>query len=151
MGKFDGTASAEIDAPIAEVYRVASDVEGLRRWIPEIEVSECLKRDDNGNQVRVRMEADAKVRRICIDARFNYEEPSRISWVQEDGDLSALQGSWELEDLGEGRTRATYWLEIDMGRTPSMLIRGPLVGAVRGQLVDPVPARLKRFVEDESS
>lgn len=148
MSTVSGSASAEIEAPIATVYAVAADVEGSPRWQPEIKVAECLERDAEDNQVLVHMETDAKVRRLGSEMRFSYEPLSRISWSQEDGDLKAVDGSWELEDLGEGRTRATYWLEVDLGRKLGLLIRGPLVGVLRGQLVDTMPEKLKRFVED---
>jgi hypothetical protein len=151
MGTIDGSASTEIEAPIADVYRVAADVEGSPRWQPEIKAAECLERDGDGNQVLVHMETDAKVRRLGSDIRFSYEEPSRISWIQEDGDLKAVEGSWELEDLGDGRTGVTYWLEVDLGRTLGLLIRGPLVGVLRGQLVDTMPEKLKRFMESDAA
>lgn len=151
MSTIEGSASCEIEAPIDAVYEVAADVEGSPRWQPEIKASECLERDGEGNQVLVHMETDAKVRRLGSDIRFSYEEPRRISWVQEDGDLKAVEGSWELEDLGDGRTRATYWLEVDLGRRLGLLIRGPLVGVLRGQLVDTMPEKLKRFMESGSA
>lgn len=151
MGTIDGSASIEIEAPIDEVYAVAADVEGSPRWQPEIKAAECIERDGEGNQVLVHMETDAKVRRLGSEIRFSYEQPGRISWVQEDGDLKSIEGSWELEDLGEGRTRVTYWLEVDLGRTLGLLIRGPLVGALRGQLVNTMPEKLKRFVESDSA
>jgi uncharacterized membrane protein len=151
MGTIDGSANIEIEAPINKVYLVAADVEGSPRWQPEIKVAECLERDGEGNQVLVRMETDAKVRRLGSEIRFSYEAPSRISWVQEDGDLKSVEGSWELEDLGDGRTRATYWLEVDLGRTLGLLIRGPLVGVLRGQLVDSMPEKLKHFMESDSA
>jgi ribosome-associated toxin RatA of RatAB toxin-antitoxin module len=151
MGTVGGSASTEIKAPLADVYRVAADVEGSPRWQPEIKAADCIERDSDGNQVLVQMETDAKVRRLGSKIRFSYEEPGRISWVQEDGDLKSVEGSWELEDLGEGRTRATYWLEVDLGRTLGLLIRGPLVGVLRGQLVDTMPEKLKRFMESGSA
>ena len=147
MGTIDGKASAEIEAPLAEVFRVAADVEGSPRWQPEIKLAECIERDAEGNQVLVQMETDAKVRRLGSKIRFSYAGTERISWVQEDGDLKSVEGSWELEDLGDGRTRATYWLEVDLGRALGLLIRGPLVGVLRGQLVDTMPEKLKRFME----
>jgi ribosome-associated toxin RatA of RatAB toxin-antitoxin module len=151
MGKINGTSSAEIEAPIAAVYEAAADVEASPRWQPEIKVAECLERDDKGNQVLVHMETDAKVRHLNSDIRFSYEEPRRISWVQEEGDLKSVEGSWEFEDLGDERTRATYWLEVDLGRTLGLLIRGPLVGVLKGQLVGNMPKRMKRFVENDSA
>jgi uncharacterized protein YndB with AHSA1/START domain len=151
MGKISGSASTEIEAPIATVYAVAADVEGSPRWQPEIKVAECVERDRAGNQVLVHMETDAKVRRVKTEMRFSFEQPGRIGWAQEEGDLKSVEGSWELEDLGDGRTRATYSMEVDLGRVLGMLIRGPVVGVLRGQLVDTMPAKLKRFVEDGAS
>ena len=147
----EGSASIEIEAPIATVYEVAADVEGSLRWQPEIKVAECLERDAAGNQALVHMETDAKVRRIGTEMRFSYPGPTRIEWEQEDGDLKAVEGSWELEDLGGDRTRATYRLEVDLGRVLGMVIRGPLVGVLKGQLIGSMPEKLKRFVEDDAA
>ena len=144
----EGKASAEIEAPIAEVFEVAADVEGSPRWQPEIKVAECLDRDGDGHQVLVRTETDGKVRTLNSTLRFSYDEPTAIRWEQDEGDLKSVRGSWELEDLGDGRTRATYWMEVDLGRMLGMVIRGPLVGVLRGQLVESMPGKLKRFVED---
>jgi len=151
MGTIEGSASAEIGASIDTVFAVAADVEGSPRWQPEIKLAECLERDGEGNQVLMRMETDAKVRRLGSTIRFSYERPTRIGWEQEDGDLKSVAGHWELEDLGDGRTRATYRLEVDLGRVLGMVIRGPVVGVLRGQLVDSMPEKLKRFVESGSS
>jgi len=146
MGTVKGSASTEIEAPIARVYEIAADVEGSPRWQPEIKLAECVERDGE-EQVLVRMETDAKVRTLGSTIRFSYAEPTRISWTQEEGELKAVDGDWELEDLGDGRTRATYRLEVDLGRMLGMVIRGPLVGVLRGQLIDSMPEKLKRFVE----
>jgi ribosome-associated toxin RatA of RatAB toxin-antitoxin module len=150
MGKIEGSASTEIEAPIDAVYAVAADVEGSPRWQPEIKLAECLERDAKGNQVLMHMETDAGVRRLKSEMRFSYQEPDRIDWVQEDGDLKSVEGSWELEDLGEGRTRATYWMEVDLGRKLGLVIRGPIVGVLRSRMVDSMPGKLKSFVESDS-
>ncbi len=143
----EGTASAEIEAPIARVYEVAADVEGSPRWQPEIKKVEVLERDGDGNQVLVRTEADGKVRTLGSMLRFSYDAPTGLSWRQEEGDLKAVEGSWEFEDLGDGRTRATYWMSTDLGRMLGMVIRGPLVDVLRKQLVTSMPGKLKTFVE----
>ena len=144
----EGSASAEIDAPIEEVFAVAADVEGSPRWQPEIKSVEVLERNDDGHQVLVSIETDAKVRTLSSTMRFGYDDPTGISWEQTDGDLNSVQGRWELEDIGEGRTKATYWMEVDLGRMLGMVIRGPLVGVLRGQLVESMPGKLKAFIED---
>ena len=143
----EGRASTEIDAPIEEVFAVAADVEGSPRWQPEIKRAEALERDDDGHQTLVLTETDAKVRTLKSTLRFGYDDPTAISWEQTDGDLKSVKGSWEFEDLGDGRTKATYWMEVDLGRMLGMVIRGPLVGVLRGQLVESMPGKLKSFLE----
>lgn len=147
MGTIKGSADAEIEAPIDEVFAVAADVEGSPRWQPEIKVAECVDRAADGSQVLVRMTTDAKVRRLTSTMRFDYEQPRHIGWAQDEGDLKSVEGSWELEDLGDGRTKATYRLEVDLGRVLGLVIRGPVVGVLRGQLIDSMPEKLKRFAE----
>jgi uncharacterized protein YndB with AHSA1/START domain len=142
-----GSASTEIDAPIEEVFEVAADIEGSPRWQPEIKLARCLEHDADGRQVLVRTETDAKAKRIGANLRFEYEHPTTIRWHQEEGDLKSVEGSWQLEDLGDGRTRATYEMTVDLGRMLGMLIRGPLVGVLRGQIVESMPGKLKGFVE----
>ena len=143
----EGKASAEINAPIEEVFAVAADVEGSPRWQPEIKSVEVVERNDDGHQTLVEIDTDAKVRTLHSTMRFGYDDPTAISWEQTDGDLKSVKGSWEFEDLGEGRTRATYWMEVDLGRMLGMVIRGPLVGVLRGQLVESMPGKLKGFIE----
>ena len=143
----EGRASVEIDAPIEEVFAVAADVEGSPRWQPEIKRAEALERDADGHQTLVHTETDGKVRTLNSTLSFGYDDPTGISWEQTEGDLKAVRGSWEFEDLGEDRTRATYWMEVDLGRMLGMVIRGPLVGVLRGQLVESMPGKLKSFVE----
>ena len=59
----------------------------------------------------------------------------------------SLDGSWELEDLGDGRTRATYWLAGDTGRVLGMVIRGPVEDRLRDMLVNARADELKAYVE----
>ncbi len=143
----EGKASIEIEAPIAEVFEVAADVEASTHWQPEIKETEVLERDADGRQVLVHTEADVKVRRVGSDLRFSYDAPNGMTWVQEDGPLKSLNGSWTFEDLGDGRTRATYWMKVDLGRMLGMMVRGPVVDVVRQRLVETMPEKLKNHVE----
>lgn len=142
-----GSASTVIDAPIEQVFEVAADVEGSPRWQPEIKEVEVLERDGDGRQTLVRTKTDAKVRELRSDLRFSYDAPTGLSWRQEDGDLKSVEGSWTFKDLGDGRTEATYEMTVDLGRMLGMVIRGPVVGVLRGQLVESMPGKLKGFVE----
>jgi len=143
----EGSATTVIEAPIDEVYAVAADVEGSPRWQPEIKLAECLEKGPDGEQLLVHTETDAKVRTLKAELRFSYDAPNGLSWEQEEGDLKSVEGSWSFEDLGDGRTEATYEMTVDLGRMLGMAIRGPIVGVLRGQLVESMPGKLKDFVE----
>ena len=67
--------------------------------------------------------------------RFVYDGPTRLDWRREKEKLKSVDGSWELEALGNRRTRATYRLEVELGRVLGLVIRAPLVDVLRGQLV----------------
>jgi hypothetical protein len=107
----------------------------------------ALEHDDAGRPVLVETENDIKVRRIKARVRFSYDGPARLSWTQEQGEMKSVEGSWELEDLGAGRTRATYRLDADPGRLLGMLIRGPVEAATRAIFVNGRPGELKRLAE----
>jgi len=142
-----GSATEVINAPIAEVYKVAADVENSPKWQPEIKDVEVLERDSDGNQTRVLTESDAKVKTVKSELEFSYDEPNGLSWKQKKGDMKSVEGSWTLKDLGDGTTQATYEMTVDMGRTLGLVIRGPLVDLLRGQMVDTMPGKLKAFIE----
>ena len=142
-----GSATETINAPIAEVYAIAADVENSPKWQPEIKDVEVVERDKDGNQTRVITKSDAKVKTVTSELEFSYDEPNGLSWKQKKGDMKSVTGSWTLKDLGDGTTEATYEMTVDMGRTLGLIIRGPLVDVLRGQMVDTMPGKLKGFVE----
>jgi uncharacterized protein YndB with AHSA1/START domain len=142
-----GSASAEIDAPLEEVWAVVEDVLSAPEWQGGLVGMSALDRDADGRPTLVESENDIKVRTVKTQVRFRYDPPARLSWSQEKGDLKSVEGSWTLEDLGGGRTRATYTLDSDPGRVLGMLIRGPVEAAVRAMLVNARPGELKQRVE----
>ena len=146
MGKLGGEASTEIDAPIEEVWDVVVDIETAPQWQDGFESVEVIERDAEGRVEVANTESDAKVRTVKTRLRFSYEEPTLVEWTQEKGDLKSLVGAWELEEAGDGRTRATYRLEGDPGRVLGMLIRGPVEGQIRKILVEGRPDELARRI-----
>ncbi len=147
MAHLGGSASSEIDAPLADVWAVVEDVLSAPDWQGGLEAMTALERDGEDRPVLVETENDIKVRRIKARVRFDYAGPTRLSWTQEQGEMKSVVGSWELEDLGGGRTRATYNLDADPGRLLGMLIRGPVEAATRAIFVNGRPGELKRLVE----
>jgi uncharacterized protein YndB with AHSA1/START domain len=147
MAHLGGSARSEIDAPLEEVWSVVEDVLSAPDWQGGLDGMTALEHDADGRPVLVETQNDIKVRRVKARVRFRYEGPTRLGWTQERGDLKSVDGSWELEDLGGGRTRATFSLDADPGRMLGMLIRGPVEAATRAIFVNGRPGELKRRVE----
>ena len=147
MGNIKGDRTVEIEAPIERCFEIAADVENAPEWQGSLKDVEVLERDGDRRPMLVETVSDAKVKSVRAVLRFSYEPPTAIRWVQEKGDTKSLHGSWSFEDLGDGRTRATYALEADPGRMLGLLLRGPAEGKVRDFLVGNAAEGLKEKAE----
>jgi uncharacterized membrane protein len=147
MGTIKGDRSVEIEAPIERCYEIAADIENAPDWQGSLKDVEVLERDGERRALVVETESDAKVKSVRARLRFSYDPPTGIRWVQEKGDTKSLTGSWSFEDLGDGRTRATYALEADPGRMLGLLLRGPAEAKVRDFLVGNAADGLKEKAE----
>lgn len=147
MAKLSDSASADIDAPIDAVWSI---VQGLERW-PEWQGTlgslDILEQDPHGQATRCAIELDAKVKVIKMKLTCAYEAPRRLTFERVSGDLSALSGSWQLDDLGDGRTRATYQLDVNPGGVLGFLLNDERVARLRETLVDVRPRELKARAE----
>jgi ribosome-associated toxin RatA of RatAB toxin-antitoxin module len=147
MGTIDGQSTAEIDAPIERVWDLVQDVERGPQWQGGMKTLTGVERDGDERVLLADVEVDAKVRSLYSQVRFTYQSPSRLSWVQERGQLKSVVGSWELSELdGGARTQATYKIKVDLGRL-GLVIRGPILGILRAELAGARAGELKRAIE----
>jgi ribosome-associated toxin RatA of RatAB toxin-antitoxin module len=147
MGDLSASASAEIEAPIDHVWEIVADVESWPEWqatITEIDVEE---RDPANRPALCELVFDAKVQTIRTVQRVRYEAPHHLSFSQERGSLKSLAGSWRLEDLGDGRTRANYALDVGLSGMLGMLVTGAVADKLRERLVTALPGELKARAE----
>lgn len=147
MGHISGTSSVVINAPIDAVWAVVEDVPTAPEWQGGLDSMRVLETDDQGRATLVETENDIKVRKIKAEVQFAYDGPHRLSWTQVKGDMKSVTGAWELEDAGDGTTKATYVLDTDPGRMLGMVIRGPVEAATRAMFVNSRPGELKQRVE----
>jgi uncharacterized membrane protein len=147
MATISGDRTVEIDAPIERCYEIAADIENAPDWQGSLKDVEVLERDGDRRALLVETESDAKVKTVRAQLRFSYDPPTGIRWVQEKGEVKSLTGSWSFEDLGGGRTRATYALEAEPGMMLGMLLRGPAEAKVRDFLVGNAADGLKQKAE----
>jgi uncharacterized membrane protein len=147
VGNITGDRTVEIDAPIQRCFDIAADIEKAPEWQGSLKDVDVIERDGNRRAALAETESDAKVKTVRSVLRFTYDEPTGIRWDQEEGDTKSLRGWWTLEDLGDGRTRATYGLDVDPGRMLGILLRGPAEGAVRDFLLGGAAEGLKQRAE----
>ncbi len=147
MAMLTGSSTAEVNAPLEQVWALVQDVERAPQWQGGLKAVRALERDGDGRAILCQTESDARVRTIRSTVRFTYDGPATLAWSQEKSELKSVEGRWQLEDLGGNRTRATYWLEVDLGRVLGLVIRGPLVDLLRGMLVNARAGELKRAIE----
>jgi ribosome-associated toxin RatA of RatAB toxin-antitoxin module len=130
-----GERSIEIGASPEAVFGVASDLERYPEWQDFLNRVEVRERDADGRATLVEAGADAKVTQLKILLRATREEPRRVAWRSEKGDLKALSGAFDLVEVGPGRTRATFGLEVDPGFKLGLLLKGPVADSLRDRIL----------------
>jgi hypothetical protein len=145
MTLLTGSSSAVVDASIAACWAVVADVEHAPEWQHGFERLDVVQRDEQDRPVICDTVNDAKITKVRCRVRMSYEPPRRLAWtrVQSD-DLDAIDGSWELEELGDGRTQVTYRLSVDPG--PVGFLARPLERALRPLVVGRRAEELVRAV-----
>jgi Polyketide cyclase / dehydrase and lipid transport len=140
-----GSSSAVIDAGIEACWAVVADVARTAEWQQGFEHLEVVQRDQLGRPLICDTVNDAKITKVHCRVRMTYDPPQRLAWtrVQSD-DVDAMEGSWELDELGDGRTRATYRLSVDPG--PVGFLARPLERALRPLVVGRRAEELARAV-----
>jgi ribosome-associated toxin RatA of RatAB toxin-antitoxin module len=136
MTVISGSSTSEVDAPIDRCWALVEDVAIAPEWQGGLERMDVVERDGEGRVLIADALSDAKLRKVKTRVRFTYDGPTRLSWKMIEGELESMEGTWELQDLGGGRTRATYSVAVDPGGHIPRLIRGPIESAARAILVN---------------
>ena len=107
------TRAVVINTPVEKVFAVIKDYERYPEFLPEVKSTRISNRQ--GDEVDVQYEVDV-LKKIRYTLRLKEEPPNRISWTFVEGELMRdNRGHWLLEDLGGGKTRATYNIEMKLG------------------------------------
>jgi len=107
------TRSVTIDAPADRVFDVIVDYDRYAEFLPE--VKEVRSADRRGNEVDVHYGIDL-VKRIHYTLHMIEDRPRSVRWSFVRGELMRdNKGSWTLEPTPDGKTRATYSIEVGVG------------------------------------
>ena len=131
-----------INAPVETVYKAIVDYESYPSFLKEVESIQILKR--NGNVVDVEYTVNL-VKRVSYSLRLTGTPNRSVRWeLLKASFMKSNDGGWKLEDLGDGRTRATYGLKVRVGRLVPKSIVDKLT-------VSTLPTTLKSFKQRAES
>jgi ribosome-associated toxin RatA of RatAB toxin-antitoxin module len=107
------TRSVVINAPVEKVFDIITQYEKYGQFLSE--VKEVRTSGRQGNEVNVHYKVDV-VKTIKYTIRVKEERPTRMSWTFVEGEfMKDNKGHWLLEPAGEGKTKATYTVEMALG------------------------------------
>ena len=92
MTMLAGSSTAEINAPLGQVWALVEDVERAPGWQGGLKAMHALVRDGEGHAILCQTESDARVRTIKSTVRFTYNGPATLAWRQEKGELKSVEG-----------------------------------------------------------
>jgi uncharacterized membrane protein len=147
MGLIKGERSIEIDAPADRCYDIVADVERTPEWAKPLKSLKVLERDSEQRAVLIDTLTDARMKTVRAVLRYSYEPKRAVRWTQVEGDAASLTGSWTFEDIGGGRTRATYAIESDPGKLLGKVMRGPAETIVREMLLISGTSGLREYAQ----
>jgi len=125
-------------------WEVLIDYDNFSRFLPGVASSRLLVREDNQtvfeqvNEIRVAFFSRRTRVRIATVETF----PTEIAFQAIEGDVETLQGSWQIDPVGEGQVIITHRVTVDPGPDN----RGLFFNIYRNNLRDTLTA-LKREME----
>ena len=128
-----------IDTPMEFFFEVISDFESYSDFLSEVRSTRILSEDDG--KIRVHYQVDI-IKKVEYSLDFIKEGHHRLSWSLGEGKLmKANNGSWELEEISENQTQATYTVDVSARVFVPKAVVNMLVGST-------LPATLKQFKDE---
>jgi carbon monoxide dehydrogenase subunit G len=140
------TQSIVIDAPPAQVADVICDFTRYPDWADAIKTADVLEQYEDGYASQVRFVIDAGVVQDEYTLQYEYaEDISRIEWqlVAPSKMQRSQRGSYDIEETGDGGSRVTYTLEVEL----SIGMLGMFRRKAEKMIMDTALRELKKRVE----
>jgi carbon monoxide dehydrogenase subunit G len=138
------TSDIVISADRARVMGVIADFESYPDWATGVKKCTVVREGANGRAEQVRFVLDASPIRDEYVLAYVWEGDEQVTWTLAEGHMvKAMDGAYVLTDLGDGSTRVTYRLAVDVAI--------PLIGMLKRKaekvIIDTALKGLKKRVE----
>ncbi|MFC6020518.1 SRPBCC family protein [Plantactinospora solaniradicis] len=140
------TQSIVIAAPPTRVTAVICDFPSYTEWAEAVKRVEVVEEYEDGYAAQVRFVLDAAVMTDEYTLAYEYaEDISRIEWhlVEPSRMQKTQNGSYDIEDNGDGTSTVTYTLEVEL----SVGMLGMFRRKAEKMIMDAALTALKRRVE----
>lgn len=125
------------------IMDVIADFDAYPDWQPDFKSVEILETDEDGWATKVRFVLDAMIMTTTYTLAYSYTDTS-MSWHLVEGEqVRSLDGSYTLEDQGDGTTKVTYDLQVE----PAIAVPGMLKRRATKKIVDSALKGMKQRVE----
>lgn len=100
------------DIDINKFYEVLVDYKNYPEFVTGVNEIEILEFSETSARVKYSIDM---IKKLTYTLKMTHVKPNKVSWAFESGDLFKInQGSWELKDLGNGKTQVDYSIELDI-------------------------------------
>jgi carbon monoxide dehydrogenase subunit G len=138
--------SIVIEAPLEDVMEVIEDYEAYPEWADVRSVA-VTQRGEGGRATEVAYEVDVPVLgKATYTLTYRYAPgDTGLSWVTKEarGAIRDIRGEYLLDEMGEGDTKVTYRLGVELG----VLVPGFLRTEGAKRVIENALEKLKRRVE----
>jgi carbon monoxide dehydrogenase subunit G len=137
-------ASATIDAPLADVNAVISDLPNYPSWSSAITAVKVIESDAQGRATKVEMKVNSGPLRDTVILDYEWSAaPKQISFSLSDADLlTGMDGFYKLEADGD-ETVLTYALTVELNMPVPAMMREKAEKSFIDQVLKELKARIE--------
>jgi ribosome-associated toxin RatA of RatAB toxin-antitoxin module len=144
----DQTSSSIVVAASPDaVMAVIADFDAYPEWAQGVKTARVVEESAETRAGKVYFELDAAPIKDSYTLAYAWDDDRSVTWTLAEGKMvRAMDGAYELEDLGDGRTEVTYRLAVDVAI--------PMIGMLKRKaekvIIDTALKGLKKRVESLS-
>ncbi len=140
------TSDIVIAADPAQVMGVIADFESYPEWATGVKKCTVIRAGSGDRAEQVRFVLDASPIKDEYVLAYVWDDDESVTWTLAEGHMvKAMDGAYVLADLGDGTTRVTYRLAVDVAI--------PLIGMLKRKaekvIIDTALKGLKKRVESQ--
>ncbi len=130
--------SEECHLDINKLFDVITDYVKYPDFVDGVSGINILRNDDKGAKIEYSLNL---IKKFKYTLEMVHERPNRVSWTLLEGDLfKTNKGFWQLDDLGDGKVKATYSLDVGFKVLAPKMIVNKLVS-------NNLPAMMRAYFE----